>query len=172
MDISHLLKAARKGDDDAFFQIMSVHKASLYRVAYAFLKNEGDALEAIQEVTYRAYKNIKKIREPKYFSTWITRIMINYCNDELKRKKRYVSNVEAFEKGIIFPYDRHLEVEYAIQKLEPELQEIVVLKYFRDLTIEQITEQLQRPEGTIKTWLHKALKSLRKELGNGGETHV
>ncbi|PZT57794.1 hypothetical protein DN757_00095 [Paenibacillus silvae] len=47
-----------------------MHQSRLYRIAYAYLHNEGDALEAIQESTYRAYRNLKKLKEPSYFSTW------------------------------------------------------------------------------------------------------
>lgn len=174
MDINTLLDQAKRGDEQAFFQLIAHHKYSLYRIAYAYLKNEQDALEAIQEVTFRAFKNLKKLREPKYFSTWLTRILINYCNDELKRKKRFIHNHqhERFEAGKTENNDDRIAVEYAIQKLGPKLQEVVVLKYFHDLTIDQIAHQLNRPEGTIKTWLNKALRDLRKELGNGGELHV
>src|SRR5690606_15112558 len=120
-----------------------------------------DALEAIQEVTFRAYKNIKKVREPNYFSTWLTRIMINYCNDELKRKKRFINSEIKIEPGKVENYDERLIIEQMIQKLKPKHQEVVVLKYFHDLTITQISNQLKLPEGTIKTWLNRALKDLR-----------
>ncbi|MCU9615037.1 sigma-70 family RNA polymerase sigma factor [Caldibacillus lycopersici] len=170
--VEQLLKEAQKGDQEAFFQLLTVHKEQLYRVAYAYLKNEADSLEAIQEVTYRAYKNIKKVKEPKYFSTWLTRIMMNYCNDEWKRRKR-LSGKEPTELLLahVKENDARLSIEAAIQTLDPKLQEVIVLKYFQDMTIEQIAYVLKRPSGTVKTWLNKALRMLRKQLEEGGEFH-
>lgn len=169
MDVYALLKATKKGDSEAFFQLITGHKKQLYRVAFSYLKNEQDALEAIQEVTFRAYKKIKKVKEPKYFSTWLTRIMINYCADELKRKGRFLPEMkDARTNGVTEENDNRITMEDAIQLLEPKLQEIIILKYFQDMTIEQIATNLGHPTGTIKTWLNKALQGLRKELIKGG----
>lgn len=165
MDVALLLNAAKKGDHDAFFQLITEQKQQLYRIAFAYLKNEQDALEAIQEVTFRAFKNIKKVKEPKYFKTWITRIMLNYCIDELKRKKSFMPQMnDVSATSIVEENDSRLSIEAAIEKLEPKLQEVIILKYFQDLTIEQMADALGHPSGTIKTWLNKALISLRSQL--------
>ena len=91
MDIEELLRAAKRGDEEAFYALMSSQKERLYRIAYAYLKNEDDALEAIQETTYRAWKTFGRLREAKLFPTWIVRILLNCCNDEWKRRKRFAS---------------------------------------------------------------------------------
>ncbi|MFZ3579107.1 sigma-70 family RNA polymerase sigma factor [Virgibacillus sp. DJP39] len=168
-----LLHAAKKGDSEAFLQLITSNKSQLYRVALAYLKDEQEALEAIQEVTFRSYKKIKKVREPKYFATWLTRIMINYCADELKRKKRFSpADYDVKAKTIVEENDSRITMEAAIQVLEPKLQEIIILKYFQDMTIEQIATSLEQPTGTIKTWLNKALRRLRKELAKEGGFYV
>ena len=173
MDGIVLLKAAKKGDSEAFFQLFSKHKEKLYRIALSYLKNEQEALEAIQEVTFRSFKNIKKVREPKYFSTWITRIMMNYCIDELKRRKRFIpGETDLLTESITEENDNRIGMESAIQTLEPNLQEVIILKYFQDFTIDQIAEQLDRPVGTIKTWLNRALQLLRKQITREGGYHV
>src|SRR5699024_3006731 len=109
MDQTTMLKAAKKGDSEAFIQLLETQKEQIYRIAFAYLKNEQDALEAIQKVTFRAYKNIKKLKEAKYFSTWLTRIMINYCIDELKRKKRFLINDSKAQTGSILEEKRSEE---------------------------------------------------------------
>lgn len=173
MDQKAMLKAAKKGDSEAFTQLFITQKEQIYRVAFAYFKNEQDALEAIQEVTFRAYKNIKKLKEPKYFSTWLTRIMINYCIDELKRKKRFLLSDSQAQKGsLIEEKDDLINIETAIRTLEPKFQEIIILKYFQDMTIEQISDHLGRPSGTIKTWLSKALQELRKQMTKEDGFHV
>jgi RNA polymerase sigma-70 factor (ECF subfamily) len=83
-----LVKRAIKGDEQAFLSIMHEHKISLYKTALAYLKNKDEAIEAIQEVTFRAYQNIKTLREPSYVKTWLIRIMINYCQDYNKKNNR------------------------------------------------------------------------------------
>lgn len=173
MDVHQLLEASKKGDSDAFFMLVTMQKEQLYRIALAYLKNEQEALEAIQEVTFRAYKNIKKVREAQYFKTWLTRIMLNYCADEVKRKKRFLPKDDVSNRlGITEENDNRLSMEAAIGKLEPKLQEVVILKYFQDMTIEQIAEILGHPSGTIKTWLNKALQNLRKQLTKEGGFNV
>jgi RNA polymerase sigma-70 factor (TIGR02954 family) len=173
MDVFALLKAAKKGDSDALFKLITLQKEQLYRIAFSYLKNEQEALEAIQEVTFRAYKNIKKVKEPKYFSTWITRIMMNYCVDELKRRKRFLpNNAEVETASITEENDNRISMEAAIQTLEPKLQEVIILKYIQDMTIEQIADALGHPSGTIKTWLYKALQLLRKQLTKEGGFNV
>ena len=74
---------------------MEMHQSRLYRIAYAYLHNEDDALEVIQESTYRAYRNLKKLKQPNYFETWLIRILLNCCADERKRQGRFrpVNNV-------------------------------------------------------------------------------
>ena len=62
-------------------------RSKRYRTALAYLKNEGDALEAVQEVTFRAYEKIHSLKKPEYAKTWLVRIMMNYCRDVLHKQK-------------------------------------------------------------------------------------
>lgn len=168
-----LVKKAIKGDDTAFLQLIHLYKIELYKTALSFLRNEEEALDAVQEVTYRAYKNRKKLKEPIFFKTWLIRIMINYCNDQLKRQKRVVHNEEMILLQGVTHNHTVMELKDAMQDLDDRSREILTLKYFHDLKIKEIAETLQCPEGTVKTWLNKALKALRENLeGNGGDLHV
>ncbi|UUZ92843.1 hypothetical protein LJK87_47525 [Paenibacillus sp. P25] len=88
MTLEERVRAAQRGDDEAFYALVSEDKERLYRIGYAYLKNETEVLEAIQEVTCRAYMKVRKLKEPKYFHTWLIRILIHYCIDEQKRKRK------------------------------------------------------------------------------------
>lgn len=171
MNLEHLVKEARSGNDEAFYQLMRLHKDKLYKVAYAFLRNETDALEAIQEATCRAYLKLSQVKHPAYVSTWLTRIVIHICTDEQRRKKRLILRSTQPETGageIIGESDQaaiRLHLEEALAKLAPLYRHVVILKYFEDLTIREIATVLGQPEGTIKTWLHKGLNMLRHYLG-------
>lgn len=168
-----IVQRAIEGDDTAFLNLIQLYKIDLYKTGYSFLKNEEDVLEAIQEVTYRAYKNIRNVREASYFKTWLIRIMINYCNDQLKKKNRVVLGEEVLNfRGSADNYFA-MEIQEVMLTLDDRSREILTLKYFHDLKIKDIADSMKRPEGTVKTWLNKALKSLREKLEEkGGKVNV
>ena len=172
MEEVEIAKKAIKGDDQAFLQVMQLYKDTLYRTAFAFLKNEHDALEAIQEVTFRAYQKIHTVKEPSYMKTWLVRIMMNYCQDQLKKRKRYSSSEILQEIG--FNEDTtQLEINEAIASLSCVEQQLIFLKYFQNTKIKEIAELEKIPEGTVKSRLHKALKSLKDFLSEKGDAdHV
>lgn len=168
-----LVQKAIKGDDDAFLKLMQLYKVDLYKTALSYLKNEHEAIEAIQEVTYRAYKSIRTLREISYFKTWLIRIMINYCNDQLKKNKRVILNEEVLQAQGILENHEEMELKDAMLALDERSREILTLKYFHDLKIKEIASSMECPEGTVKTWLNKALKSLRGKLEEkGGNLNV
>jgi RNA polymerase sigma-70 factor (ECF subfamily) len=162
------VKRAIAGDEESFLLVMQIYKEALYRTAFAFLKNEHDALEAIQEVTYRAYKKIHTVKEPTYMKTWLTRIMMNYCQDHLKKNKRF-SNFEPFNKKSEKSDTVQLELQEALNQLTEMEQQLVYMKYFQDAKIKDIALMENIPEGTVKSRLHKILKTLRQHLKEKGE---
>ncbi len=176
MDNESLVIAARRGDDEAFYSLITQHKDKMYRIAYTYMKNETDALEAVQETTCRAYTQIRRLKEPGYFGSWLIRILMNYCTDEVKRRARRDGSRHAPDlisesrsaSGESEWLDR-IRLETAVDQLEAHHQKVIQLKYYHDLTITEIARTLQKPEGTIKTWLHKALGGLRQRLGKDGE---
>ncbi|SDX03730.1 sigma-70 family RNA polymerase sigma factor [Paenibacillus sp. CF384] len=178
MDNELLALAAKRGDDAAFYSLITQHKDKLYRIAYSYLKNENDALEAVQEVTCRAYMQIHKLKEPGYFGSWLIRILMNYCADETKRQSRRNEKQQvaagAEEPHVASGESALLErvmLESAVERLDANYRTVIELKYYHDLTIAEIARTLEKPEGTIKTWLHKALGGLRKRLEKDGEPH-
>lgn len=164
-----LVRSAQKGDEEAFFALMQINKAKLYRIAFAFLKHEEQALDAIQEVTCRVYSQLHRLREPKFFDTWLVRILLNYCATELKRQRRWHNEWQKQEPIVTPDNDTRLGLEEALEQLPSNYKQVIVLKYFQDFTISEISRILETPEGTIKTWLHKALHKLRRNLEKGGE---
>jgi RNA polymerase sigma-70 factor (TIGR02954 family) len=179
VDYEYLALAAVKGNEAAFNQLMQEHKIQLYKIAFSYLKNEADALEAIQEVTCRAYVRIGKLKEPRHFSTWLIRILMNYCIDELKKRaKRHAhASLLSVEPVSVSGSDEHdhlqrLVLDSVVAQLEEKYQTVIQLKYYHDLTIPEIARTLERPEGTIKTWLGKALAGLRQRLEKDGDSRA
>lgn len=164
-----LVRNAIKGNEEAFLALIHSYEDALYRTAISYLKNEGDALEAIQEVTYRAFKSIKTVKEPAYFKTWLIRIMMNYCQDVIKKSKREVLGERIFCIQGMSEDFTFLEVEEALLSLSDYERELLHLKYFEDVKIKDIAVMWDTPEGTIKTRLHKALRALRAGFEEKGE---
>ena len=168
MDETKIAQKAIRGEEEAFILLMHIHKESLLRTALAFLKNEHDALEALQETTYRAFKKIHTLKEPSYAKTWLIRIMINYCQDQLKKDKRFLHSGNAIDSA--FSDDlTQIELQEALNALSPNDQQLIYMKYFQDIKIKDIAVIEKIPEGTVKSRLHKTLRTLRKYFEDKGE---
>ncbi|MCC3374583.1 sigma-70 family RNA polymerase sigma factor [Cohnella sp. REN36] len=174
MTIIEQVLAAQAGDDEAFYALVSSRKDKLYAIAYAYLKSEADALDAIQEATCRAYVKLRALKEPSFFHTWFVRILIHHCIDEQKRRRRtmpfYLIPESLVEE---LNLEDRIVLRVAIDRLPPNYRHVIILKYDQDMTLTEIARLLEKPEGTVKTWLHKALKELRATLGGkGGYDHA
>ena len=168
MDEFELEKRAIKRDEQAFLEIILLYKNTLYRTAYAFLKNEHDAIEAVQEITVRAYQKIHTVKDPTYLKTWLIRVMVNYCQDQLRLKKRYTSDEKVAE---MYSHSNlaTIEIEEALEKLTPAEQKLIHMMYFQDVKIKEIAVIERIPEGTVKSRLHKTLRTLRNFLSEKGD---
>ena len=134
----------------------------LYKTALLYLGSEAVALDAVDEAVYKALCSYKKLRQPEYFDTWITRILINECYNELRRQKRF-RPLDEFPEGATEEFDT-LPLKEAIRRLPRELKEVVILRYFAGYTLIETADTLQIPQGTVATRQRKALKLLKLEL--------
>jgi len=139
-------------------------KSKLYRMAMLYLGNEEMAADVVSEAIYRGLISVKKLREHKYFDTWMTRILINECNKQWRRNKREqlveaIPETAECEKA----YD-YLPLKEAICQLPTELKEVIILRYYIDYTLAETAESLGIPQGTVVTRQRRALKLLKLEL--------
>lgn len=164
-------EAVHTGEEELFFEQVSRQKRNLYGIAYSYLHSEADALEMLQEATCRAWIKRKSLKDPERFTPWLIRILINCCMDELRRRKRIIpAEPHRFEGGVMeMASDNKLDIEQAMEQVKPKYRQVLVLKYYRDMTITEIADVLEKPEGTVKTWLNKGLKQLREKLRGKGE---
>ena len=144
-------------------------RSRLYRTAYMYLGSEADALEAVDEAVYKALRSLKKLRQPEFFDTWITRILINECKTELKRKRRFAP-LEELPETAIEQFDA-LPLKDAVSRLPADLKEPLILRYFAEYTVAQTAEALKIPQGTAATRLRRALSILRLELSEEDYLH-
>ncbi|WP_391209518.1 sigma-70 family RNA polymerase sigma factor [Psychrobacillus sp. L4] len=160
-----LEKRAIAGEEQALVELLKRHEDTLYRTAYAYLKNEHDAIEAVQELTFRALKKVHSVKEPAYIATWLVRIIINICLDVKKKQEKfiYTHDVEVASMD-----QQPFELADIIASLPTEQQELIYLKYFQDMKNADIAQLKRIPEGTVKSRLHTTLKRLRLLIGKEG----
>lgn len=135
------------------------------------MHNESDALDAVQETSYRAFRSIRKLKEPAFFPTWLVRILLNYCSDERKRKSRYVSSEAVQDMN---SWDRHSDPDLtaAIAKLGTTAKQIIILNYYEGFSLTEIAGIMDCPVGTVKSRLHRSLAQLRDELDMKGDEQL
>ena len=155
---------------EEFARRVEAVRERLYRTASLYLGSEADALEAVDEAVYRALKALRQLREPAFFETWLTRILLNECHRELRRRKRFSAGGEEDLPETAGPdqYDS-LPLKDAIRRLPEDLRAIVVLRFFAGYTQAETAEALGLPQGTVATRQRRALALLRLELGEEGE---
>ena len=162
-----LVRHAIKRDGDAFIALADSIKHRLFRTAKAMLDIDADALEALDETVFKAWRGIHALRQPEYFDTWITTILIHECQKTLKRQKRELLYAEVPETAAE-AFDA-LSINEAVRRLPPQLRDVIALRFFSDMTVTQVAQVLSIPEGTVKTRQRKALSLLRVELGEDDE---
>ena len=135
----------------------------LYRTAYLYLGSEADALEAV----YQALRVLKKLRQPEFFDTWLTRILLNECHKELRRRKRLAPEETLPETAGPDAYDS-LPLKEAVRRLPEDLRAVIILRFFSGLSQAETAAALEVPQGTVATRQRRALQLLRLELGEEG----
>ena len=150
------------GEEEFAVRLEAV-RIKLYKTALLYLGSESMALDAVDEAVYKAYRGRKKLRQPEFFDTWLTRILINECCNELRHRKRF-TNLEELKETAQEKFDS-LPLKEAVRRLPKELKEIVILRYFAGYTLVETAQTLGIPQGTAATRQRKALALLRLELG-------
>lgn len=137
-------------------------RGKLYRAALLTLGSESAAVDAVDEAVYKGYLSYQKLRQPQYLETWLVRILINICRDELRRRKRELA-VEELPETAQEAYDS-LPLKEAVLRLPAQLRDVIVLRYFTGLTLEETAAALELPRGTVSTRQRRALTLLKLEL--------
>lgn len=166
IDLIKFAKLAKKGDKEAFSKLIKTYEKDLYRVSIAILKNDDDALDGMQDAILKAFESIKNLRKPEYFKTWLVKILINSCNAIVNRKSKIVEYEEYMSKPCEEECCREIDIKVAVDKLDYELKILVILYYYEDMSLKNISEVLNIPEGTIKSRLSRARGYLKECLSD------
>ncbi|QDP39562.1 RNA polymerase sigma factor [Radiobacillus deserti] len=162
-----LVKKAQKGDEKAFLKLFQRFEKDIYRMAYVYVKNEGDALDVVQEVAYRSFKKIGTLKKPEYVKSWFIKIAVT-CSIDVLRKSKKVIHLNPEYEEFIGKEEEDVSLSITLQDLMNQLDEdeksIILLKYYKGYSFKEIAELLELPLGTAKSILYRALSKLRQKL--------
>jgi RNA polymerase sigma-70 factor (ECF subfamily) len=173
------IELALRGDQDAFGQLMHRYAGAVYNLAYRMLGNPQDAEDAAQEIFLRAYTRLESFDQTRRFSTWLLTVASNYCIDRLRRRRFAWLTLDdvAFwlpserpgpERNALAREQQEM-VQQALQRLPEHYRLVMVLRYWQELSYEEIAEVSGLPISTIKTRLHRARNMLAEMLGPEGQ---
>jgi RNA polymerase sigma-70 factor (ECF subfamily) len=178
-----LVRESRRGDKEAFRELVERHQRKIVSVAMGMVQNRDDALELTQETFVKAYENLEKFKGESSFYTWLYRIAVNLAIDSRRRGRRfsYVSmsgwpdGPDELEstlpaKTLSDPYHQARvhelggRVAEAINELTPDHKAVILLREVEGLSYEDISRVMQCSKGTVMSRLHYARKKLQEKL--------
>ncbi|MCR5452348.1 MAG: sigma-70 family RNA polymerase sigma factor [Lachnospiraceae bacterium] len=136
-------------------------------MAYSYVRNEADAMDVVQEASYKAIYNASKLRNPEYVDTWIGRIVINAAMEVLRKSSRFEQEI-ADEDASYETEFADLDLREALEHLDPKDRSIIELRFFEDLDLNSISNMLGENLSTVKSRLYRALRKLKLDLGDEG----
>jgi RNA polymerase sigma-70 factor, ECF subfamily len=174
--------ASQAGDPVAFNRLVLKWEKAIYNVALRMLLDSEEAAEAAQEVFLSAFTNIRRFRKDSKFSTWLYRIAVNHCITRLRKRPpgihlsldddtdeiplaNRLASPGSHEQDLLREEGRR-RVRAAMQRLPAEQRAVVELKFFQDLTFEEIAAICEVPLSTIKSRLYSGLESMKLRLGD------
>jgi RNA polymerase sigma-70 factor, ECF subfamily len=168
----HLIVTQREGLAGASNDYVRAARAKAheaYRLAGYLLGDATEAQDAVQDALIKAWQRWPSLRDPDSFGPWFDRIVVNVCRDRMRRH-RTLRMVELDTAGEVESADTFAsmqvgdEVAGAVARLGPDHRIVIALRYWRDMTLEQVAETLGLPLGTVKSRLHYALAALKTEM--------
>lgn len=163
--MEELVEKAKKEDKQAFTNLILSIQRDLYCIAKSKIGNENDIDDIIQETMIIAFLNIKKLKNNKFFKTWIIKILINNCNKFYKRKKlKSIEQNDEVRKIRSKEIDMsNIEFEDLISFLKEDEKIILTLYYYLGYTTKEISQILNKREGTICSKISRAKMKIKEK---------
>ncbi len=171
-----LIQLSKAGNKDALIELLKSAEPSIYKTAFYFMGNEHDAKDVTQESLIKIYTKINTFQEKAKFNTWVQRITTNICMDKFRKNKNEIS-IEGTEMSL----KGHLNVEKEIEdrlmvedlinhmkNLSKTIKAVMILRYLHEFSYQEISEALDVPLNTVKSYLYRGRDQLIKAYQQGG----
>lgn len=172
MEVSYLIKKSIEGDSNSFNELVQPYLSNAYKTAYLILNDKNLAKDAVQEALYQTYKSLYRYNEEKSkFTTWFNKIVI-HCTLKMKKKlfffiefkPEHYNKTEGSPEDNILLTEENKMIYSTIFKLSIKLRTVIILFYFQELSINEISKVLDISDGTVKSRLHKGRKKIEEIL--------
>lgn len=169
-----LIKNLKMGHEDAYRQVVEAYGSKLLRTCYLILRDRDEAEDVVQETFIKVFHKMDTFKENSSLYTWIYTIALNISRDRLRKKQDMITLEDDFvgnddvETQVEMSIDREL-LRKELFKMNQLYREVMVLFYFEELSIKEISELLNEKEGTIKSKLSRGRNILRQGLLKGGK---
>lgn len=170
--MEQLIKQAQRGDKDAFVELMERNKLALLSAARAILREENDVADAMQETVLSAFQGLCTLRQPKYFKTWLTRILVNHCTTIL-RKRKLVQLSDFLPEDSLAQGEREpdretaLDVRTTLGEIGQSDRLILTLFYLQDMSQKEIAQVLGISENAVKQRLARSKRHFKAVYEKG-----
>ena len=176
VDDSHSELLTDMNREEKLKWLMKTYGNDVVRIAFSYLKQKQLAEDVAQEVFIKCYEKMDTFRNDSSYKTWLIRITVNRCKDVMK--SRYFKNLFMMDYSISNYANSSLQlhdvekedsgISQSIVKLPIKLREVIILFYYQDLTIDEISSLLKVKPNTVKTRLHRARIKLKESFEGGG----
>ena len=160
--MTDLVRRSKKGDKEAFAQLIDQNRQMLYNTALLVLRQEDDALDALQDAILACWENLPSLRKDHYFKTWLVKILLNKCRDVQRGKSHFAYVEELPESGDEPDWDTSMDVRRTMDKLGENDQLLLSLFYYDDFSVRQIADALSLSEGAVRTRLTRSRERFKK----------
>ncbi len=182
-DEKALIKEAQRGNILAFESLVKNYDRHVLQLAYNMVNNTQDAEDIYQEVLVRIYKNLHRFEFKSEFSTWLYRVVVNYCINFQKKRRRlktysidkeFQNGDENWKKSVkseeqnpeesFLNLELSREIEAALQQLSPKQKTVFILRHYHGHKLKEIAEIIKCSEGTVKNYLFRATQKMQRLL--------
>ena len=169
-----LIARAQRGEVQAYEQLVQQYEQIAFRVAYLITHDEHEAADAAQDAFLRAYRSLHSFNLGRPFRPWLLRIVTNTALNRIQAAQRRERMTERYTRqiivengglsieGLAVKHDQQQRLITAVNRLSPDQQALIALRYFLELPEAEVAEVLKIPRGTVKSRLHRTLAKLRE----------
>ncbi|UJL46612.1 RNA polymerase sigma factor SigW [Virgibacillus sp. NKC19-16] len=176
------IRQVKKGDQSAFEDVIALYQDKIYRHCFRMIGNTHEAEDIAQEAFIRAYVNIQSFDDRRKFSTWLYRIATNLTIDHIRKRKPdyYLDDKIKGTEGLdmysqltsrdpspgeqVESQELQRSIHQEILRLPPKYRSIIILRYLEEFSLQEISDTLDIPLGTVKTRIHRGREALRRKL--------
>ena len=172
-----LVEHAQQGDRDAFARLVPMIADRLFATAHRILRDFDAAGDAYQSALVSIWRELPTLRDPDRFEAWSSRVLVRHCYTELRRRRRRPPDLELVDSDVpmadeTISVSLRDQLERAFTRLTAEQRAVLVLMYYRDLSVAEIAAQLGISAGTVKSRLHYAREALRSAVEADARTSI